>query len=129
MTDGLHRALSGRRILVVEDEWLIALDIRDILEEWGCTVLGPVATAAAALGLIEDDRPDAAVLDVRLNGDTSEPVADLLRARGRPFLVMTAYQRSHLTGALRDAPVLAKPVDEKKLRQELSDLLHDKPRR
>jgi hypothetical protein len=52
------------------------------------------------------------------NGD-----AAALRAGGRPFLLLTAYQRSHLTGALRDAPLLNKPVDAKKLRQELSALL------
>ncbi len=123
MTQDLHPSLSGRRILVVEDERLIALDIQDILEGWGCTVLGPVATTTAALGLIGDDCPDAAILDVHLNGETSEPVGDALRACERPFLVMTAYQRKDLTGVLRDARLLSKPVDEKKLRQELSALL------
>lgn len=121
MTDEM---LSGRRILVVEDERLIALDIQDILEGFGCTVMGPVATANAALELIQDDWPDAAILDVRLNGGTSQPVAEALRAGGRPFLVVTAYQRDHLTGPLREAPLLTKPIDEKKLRLELSALLH-----
>jgi DNA-binding response OmpR family regulator len=116
--------LTGRRILIVEDERLIALDIQDILEEFGCTVIGPVATANAALELIRQDLPDAAILDVRLNGGTSQPVAEALRNHGRPFLVVTAYQRDHLTGALREAPLLTKPVDEKKLRLELSALLH-----
>ena len=120
-----HCNFSGRRILVVEDERLIALDIQDILEGWGCTVLGPVATNAAALHLIGRDCPDAAVLDVHLNGETSEPVADALRVQGRPFLVLTAYRQNHLTGALVDAPLLSKPVDEKKLRRELSALLPD----
>lgn len=125
MTDTSNRDLTGRRILVVEDERLIALDIRDILEKWGCKVLGPVASSAAALGLIGDDLPDAAILDVHLNGESSEPVADVLRAHGRPFLVLTAYQPSHLTGALIGAPLLNKPVNERKLRQELSVLLAD----
>lgn len=52
-----------------------------------------------------------------------------MREAGRPFLVMSAYQRGHLTGALRDAPLMSKPVDENKLRQELSALLTDSPRR
>ena len=126
MTDDLpHSELSGRRILVVEDERLIALDIQDILERWGCMVVGPVATAAAALELIAHECPDSAILDVHLNGETSEPVATALQECGRPFLVLTAYRRSHLAGTLRDAPVLSKPVDEKKLGQELSGLLHD----
>ena len=104
------------------------MDIQDILERWGCTVVGPVATAAAALRLIADGRPDSAILDVHLDGETSEPVAAALQASGRPFLVLTAYSRSHLTGALRDAPLLSKPVDEKKLGQELSALLSDRTR-
>jgi CheY-like chemotaxis protein len=115
--------LSGRRILVVEDERLIALDLQDILEGFGCKVIGPVPTANAALELLREDLPDAAILDVHLNGGTSEPVAEALRTRGRPFVVVTAYQRSHLSGALREAPLLTKPVDEKKLRGELSALL------
>lgn len=123
MTADPHSKLSGRRILVVEDEWLIALDIQDLLEGWGCTVLGPVATAAAAIDLVADDPPDAAVLDVHLDGGTSEPVAAALRGWGRPYLVLTAYQRSHLSGALLDASLLSKPVDEKKLAQELASLL------
>ena len=103
MTDNLSRELSGRRILVVEDERLIALDIQEMLESWGCTVIGPVATAAAALALLADECPDSAVLDVHLNGETSEPIAAALQLCGRPFLVLTAYQRSYLTGALHDA--------------------------
>ena len=125
MTGDLHNQLSGRRILVVEDERLIALDIQDILKRWGCTVVGPVATATEALALIADECPDLAILDVHLNGETSEPIAVALQASGRPFLVMTAYPRSHVTGALSVAPLLSKPVDEKKLAQELSTLVAD----
>jgi two-component system, response regulator PdtaR len=123
MTEDLDNELSGRRILVVDDERLIALDIRDILEGWGCAVMGPVSTTTAALALIEEQLPDAAILDVSLKGETSQPVADALQTRGRPFLVLTAYQRRHLSGALVNAPLLSKPVDERKLHQELSTLL------
>lgn len=123
---GVHRVLSGRTILVVEDERLLALDVQDSLEALGCTVVGPVATVAAALEQVAQDPPDAAVLDVHLVGGTTEPVAVALRDIGRPFVVLTAYQRNHLAGALLGAPVLSKPVDEKKLAQELSGLfLHD----
>jgi CheY-like chemotaxis protein len=101
------------------------LDIQDILKRWGCTVVGPVATATEALALIADECPDLAILDVHLNGETSEPIAVALQASGRPFLVMTAYPRSHVTGALSVAPLLSKPVDEKKLAQELSTLVAD----
>jgi two-component system, response regulator PdtaR len=123
MTTDADRSLNGRRILVVEDEWLIALDIRDILEDWGCRVLGPVATAEAALKAIAEDPPDCALLDVQLAKGTSEPVAAALRTGGHPYLTLTAYRRGHLTGALLDAPMLSKPVDEKKLWQAICSLL------
>ena len=125
MTDDGHPSLAGNRVLVVEDERLIALDVQDILEGFGCAVLGPVATAAEALDLIAAEPPDCAVLDVNLLGGTSEPVAAALQARGRPFLVITAYQRSHLTGALSDAPWLIKPIDDKKLERELTALFSE----
>ena len=128
MRTGLGPALSGKRILVVEDERLLALDVQDILENWGCTVLGPVATASAALRLIADDTPDAAVLDVNLIGGSSERVAAALRGCGSPFVVLTAFQRSHVTGALAGAPLLSKPVDETKLAEGLSSILADAPR-
>ena len=120
MDENEHGDLSGRRILVVEDEHLIALDIQDILEGWGCTVIGPVPTSSAALGLIDQELPDAAVLDVNLNGETSEPVAEALRAGERPFLIMTAYSATDLFGALAGAPLMNKPIDERKLRHALS---------
>jgi len=125
MSDDPLRNLAGLRILIVEDERLIALDVQDVVEGWGCTVIGPVATAPAALDLIAQDLPDCAILDVQLKEGTSEPVATALREAQRPFLVMSAYQRGHLTGALRDAPLMSKPVDDKMLRQELSALLDD----
>ena len=121
--------LSGRQILVVEDERMIALDLQDILEEWGCLVLGPVGTAAEGLDLVAHTLPDCAVLDVHLNGGTSEPVAAALQASNRPYLVLTAYRRGHLSGALLDAPLLSKPFDEKKLGKVLRSLLIDSMRR
>lgn len=86
-------------------------------------MLGPVASAPEAIALLGDNHPDAAILDVHLNGGTSEPVADAFRSQERPFLVLTAYNRGHLAGALRGAQLLNKPVDETKLRQALSALL------
>jgi two-component system, response regulator PdtaR len=117
--------LAGRRILLVEDERLIALDMEGILRGWGCRIAGSVATAQAALEVITADPPDAAVLDVNLRVGTSETVAAALRASQRPFVVLTAYRASHLTGALRDAPVLRKPVEEEKLAEVLTKLLDE----
>ena len=123
MTDDTQRVLAGSRVLVVEDERLIALDLQDILEEGGFTVIGPVPKASAALALIAENPPDCAVLDVHLLDGTSEPVAEALRERDCPFVVVTAYPRSHLSGALRDAPLLIKPMDDKKLKRALASLL------
>ena len=119
MIDEIDHTLLGKRILVLEDERLIALDVQDVLEALGCIVAGPVATVSEALNLIRDDCPDGAVVDVHLKNETSEPVANELRARGRPFLVVSAYQPKHLTGALKGAQLLNKPIDEKALRQGL----------
>ncbi len=125
MSNDPNRDLKGRRVLVVEDEGLIALDIQSILAGWGCSVVGPAATVSAALKLLAIDPPDCAVLDVNLGNETSEPVAAALRSSGRPFVVMTAYQRSNLSGDLLDAPLLSKPLDERKLWQELSSVLRE----
>lgn len=94
-----------------------------MLERNGCTVIGPAASCAAALALIGTDLPDAAVLDVQVRGGTTEPVADALLRQGCPFVVVTAYQRRHLPGIMKAAPLLRKPIDEDRLWLELSGLL------
>jgi CheY-like chemotaxis protein len=123
MIDVLTSTVSGHRILIVEDEWLIAFDISDLLERWGCTVIGPASTVDEALALIRQDPPDAAVLDVHLKGETSEPVARALRAQGCPFVVLTAYRALDRNGSLDGAPLLRKPVEERRLLQELSGMV------
>ncbi|WP_292292938.1 response regulator [Marivita sp.] len=123
MNHDMRATLSGKRVLVVDDEWLIALDVQDIIEGLGCSVMGPVASASAALELISTDPPDCAVLDVHILNGTSEPIAAALQKRGCPFVVVTAYQRSHLTGALCDAPMLIKPIDERELERTLAGLV------
>jgi CheY-like chemotaxis protein len=87
--------LSQKRVLVVEDESLVALWIEDVLIEAGAVVIGPVANVADALQIIEsvpaDDRIDAAVLDYNLAGISSMPVAAALVRRGVPFILQSAY--------------------------------------
>jgi CheY-like chemotaxis protein len=119
----VRNRLAGHSILLVEDERLIALDVEDMLRGWGCRIAGSVATEEAALDVIAENPPDAAILDVHLRSGTSERIAAALKASQRPFVVLTAYQASHLTGLLRDAPVLRKPVEENRLAQVLSELL------
>jgi CheY-like chemotaxis protein len=116
--------LAGRRILVVEDEFLIALDIEDTLRNLGCEVMGPAATVTEALALVETAVPDAAVLDVRLGDHSTGDIARELRQRGVPFMVLTGYDRGQIADtALREAPLLPKPLLQSTFRQALRQLL------
>lgn len=107
--------LTGRKILVVEDEALVAMLVEDALLDAGAEVIGPAATVAEALRLLDKARPDAAVLDLNLAGETSTPVADVLAAAGVPFVVATGYGADGLPPAHAAVPVLAKPYDPDEL--------------
>jgi len=111
--------LTGLRVLVVEDESLVAMLVEDTLREAGCEVMGPAGTVEDALRLLADERPDAAVLDLNLAGESSIPVADRLADFGVPFVVATGYGAAGLPPKHRAAPVLAKPYDPADLRAAL----------
>jgi DNA-binding response OmpR family regulator len=98
------------RILVVEDEVLIALDIGQILAEAGFDVVGPANSAAQALDLMKHIGCEAAVLDVNLGSKTSERVALELKKRGRPFVALSGYSHDQHPTAFSDAPALTKPL-------------------
>jgi AmiR/NasT family two-component response regulator len=116
--------LTGRRVLIVEDEFLIALDIEDALGELGCEIIGPAATVADAMRLIEATPPDVAVLDVRLADGSTGPIAEELRRRQVPFVVLTGYERQQVTDELlRASPMLAKPLQRGALAGTLRQLL------
>jgi CheY-like chemotaxis protein len=90
-------ALRDRRILVVEDEYLIAMNLQDGLENVGSVVLGPVASVEKAIKKIESEpHIDAAVLDVNLGGALAYPVADMLVARKIPFVFTSGYEDNAL---------------------------------
>jgi DNA-binding response OmpR family regulator len=97
------------RILVVEDEPLIALEVHDVLADAGFEVIGPAATAREGLALISAGPIDAAVLDVNLGRETSEAVARELSARGVPFLAVSGYAAEQRPGVFEKALFLAKP--------------------
>jgi DNA-binding response OmpR family regulator len=111
--------LNGKRIVVVEDDYLLATDICRELRELGATVLGPAPTPFYAVQLIGRRKIDAAVLDVRLHGTTVFDVADLLKSQGVPILFATAYNRKALPARFRQASLLEKPLDRKKLVSEI----------
>lgn len=111
MTDpGSRLPLAGRRILIVEDEPLVAMLIEEMLLDLGCEVIGPASNVADGLALIGDRNPDGALLDVNLDGEEVYPVADALLAAGTPFTFVTGYGRHGLACAYRDMPTMQKPL-------------------
>jgi CheY-like chemotaxis protein len=108
--------MSARLVLIVEDEFLVALDMETILNDAGFDVLGPAGSVAEALRLVESNRQlDAALLDNNLNGETAGPVAAALRDRGVPFAFVTGNDRASLPVAFADAPLVRKPFDAARL--------------
>lgn len=96
-----HPDLTGKRVLVVEDELLLALQIEDILADAGCIVVGPFARMPKALIAARTETVDVALLDVNIAGEMVFPVAYVLEERGIPFLFVTGYGQAALP---RDRP-------------------------
>ncbi|MGA7325346.1 MAG: PAS domain S-box protein [Rhodomicrobium sp.] len=111
------------RILVVEDEPLVAIEIAQVLNEAGFAVMGPARNVAPALSLIDETSCDAAVLDIKLGGETSEPIACRLLARGTPFVTLSGYSRTQHPPVFDSAPALAKPLQPELLIAELKRCL------
>lgn len=114
--------LEGRRILVVEDEYLAALDMADMVERQGGTVVGPVGRLDPAILLALAERLDGAVLDVRLGRETSLPLAELLSDRGVPLIFATGYDSSQLPNRFAGTPRLAKPLADGALERALKQV-------
>ena len=116
----LASALQGRRILVVEDEYMMAEDLQYELGRVGAVVIGPVPSVADALRLLATEEAiDGAILDVNLRGEKAYPVADVLRERGIPFVLATGYEQWALPEAYKDIPRCDKPVDLRLLTRTL----------
>ena len=114
------------RILVVEDEALVALEIAQILTDAGFEVVGPAMTATQALELVMYTGCDAALLDINLGRETPEPVALELKERGTPFITLSGYSREQHARVFCDAPSLAKPLRPERLVAELRRCLEQK---
>ena len=116
--------LAGRRILIVEDEFLLAMELELLLRRRGCLVLGPVSCVDHALALLDGEPPDAALLDVNLRGERATPIAAALMALGVPFVLITGYSRPQLSEPeLRDAPRIDKPVSCRALCRAMTEAL------
>lgn len=105
----LPNSLSGKRILIVEDEYLLADDLSETLTDAGAEIVGPVATVAEANELADAQGFDCAVLDMNLEGQFAFALAQRLKNEGVPFVVATGYGEDVLPEALRDEPRIEKP--------------------
>jgi CheY-like chemotaxis protein len=112
----MPRILEGRRIMIVEDEYLIAMEVQDLLTELGAEVVGPFGRLAPAVEAVNREQLHGALLDVRLDGETIDAIAEALVARGVPVLLATGYEKAQLPPSLQHLPMVRKPYDEKELR-------------
>jgi CheY-like chemotaxis protein len=121
---GATSSLQGLRILVVEDNFLVAEVIRDMLAASGCVIVGPVARLDEGVRLAGLEALDGAVLDVNLNGERCYPIARALRDRGVPYLFLTGYDDDSAMAPqeLKPARHLSKPVLEAHLVEALLDI-------
>ncbi len=113
---GLKQA-GKRRVLLVEDEALVAMMIQDCLTEFGFYVIGPVCTISEAEAVAKDGQPDAAVLDINIGDGLVYSVAEILAARGVPFVFVTGYDAESVDSRFRDILVLQKPIDREMLQK------------
>jgi len=116
-------ALNGTRVLVLEDEAVLAFALEDMLLDLGCAVVGPALRLSEAFALLEKAQLDAAVLDVNVGGDRSYGVAEDLERRGIPFIFATGYGAEGLELQRTGVRVLAKPYRRHDLEIELIRLL------
>lgn len=123
MKKSVAQSIADRRILVVEDEYLIADDLCRTLRAAGAIVVGPVATVPEGLELARRERLDAAVIDVNLGGEMSYAIATELDARKVPYLFATGYDCSALPAAWRRVPHIEKPFVPDRIVEMLSGLL------
>ena len=115
-------ALRGRRVLVVEDDYLIAMDMLDVLQALGATVIGPAGRLMDALSLVEAEGAslDAAVLDLDLGGRSSYPVADALTELGVRVVFVTGFRGEAIPPEYRAVARLDKPISARALAAALS---------
>lgn len=114
---------SGLKVLVVEDEGLVALMIEDMLQDLGCEVVASVPRLDEACALAADKELDLAILDVNLAGQPSFPVAKILCDRGLPFIFSTGYGTAGLPPEFAHSPVVAKPFSSRALEEAVRHAL------
>lgn len=120
----MEKSLDGLRVLVIEDEPIIAMLIEDMLADLGCIVIGVASRFEEAMGQVSSPTFDAAILDVNLGGDQTYPIAAALAERGIPFAFSTGYGAAGVPEAFQIFPILAKPFRRSDLEQTLAAALN-----
>jgi two-component SAPR family response regulator len=118
--------LRGLRILVVEDEFLVAMELETMLRDLGGEVIGPLGRLDEAVAIAREEALDLAILDVNIGGQLVTPVADALAARTIPFVFCTGYDGATLPGRHASAPVLMKPCQAHELKEAVLSSLRDR---
>jgi CheY-like chemotaxis protein len=118
-----RRELSNRRVLVVEDEMMIAMLIEDMLDEFGCKLVGPATNVPRALELVAKENVEIAVLDLNLDGQDTYAIAEALQQKNVPFIFATGYGSTGLRQEYGNRPVLQKPFQARDLESALAEAL------
>ena|SRR6516165_8764579 len=123
-----REALTKLRILVAEDEILVAMLVEEMLQELGCEIVATVSSVAEATAAVRRNNLDAALLDGNLNGENSSPVADELLGHAVPFLLVTGYGgRTEDPPSMKTAPRLKKPFDIDELANRMLEIFVQHP--
>ena len=120
----MNKPLTGRRILIVEDEMLILMLLEDMLEELGCTSTVSAATSEAALAHLSEQTFDAVMLDMNLDGKSSHSVAQTLAKSGIPFIYSTGSSVSEIEDGFKDRPLVRKPFSFEHLARAFDGLVY-----
>lgn len=122
--------VAGKRVLIVEDELLVAMSLEDTLRSLGCTVIGPVATLGEALRIAGDVDADLAILDVNLRGEQVFPAAEILAGRGIPLVFCSGFVgASPLPPCFGGALQVPKPYTDRVIAQAVRQLVGRHPAR
>ncbi len=120
MPDRATPRFDNLRVLIIEDETLIALLLEDMLTELGCTIAGSAATVSTAIEMMDGTAPAFAVLDINLGGESSYVVAEALAKRGIPFVFSTGYGEGRLEPPWQGRPILQKPFGQEQLAEAVA---------
>lgn len=120
---GTKQLIQGKRILIVEDSPVVAPFTADVVEELGCTVVGPAPNIASARQLIENETFDAALMDVHIRGERAFNLCEALDAKGVPFVLTSGYADWQIPEKWQDRPRLQKPYTLVQVEEALNALL------